>query len=74
MAKNKVRVGKVYEYNKNGFDWLDSKTPVITNGTKIRVVNLAGCPPANTMGQCYVQDLSGKFIGMIDTASCCKIA
>lgn len=70
----KVRVGKIYEYSKSGFDWLDSKTPVIVKGTKIKVVNLPGCPPANTMGQCYVQDLSGNFIGMIDTSSCREIA
>ena len=34
------------------------------------MVNLHGCPKANTMGQCYVADPeSGRFIGMVDCHS-----
>jgi hypothetical protein len=34
----------------------------------VRVFNMYGCPKANTMGQCYIQHLGGKFIGMV----CCN--
>lgn len=69
MGKNRVVVGRVYEYHRAGFDLFDPKTPVIQAGTMVRVVNLPGCPKANAMGQCHVNDVDGRFLGMVDTSS-----
>jgi hypothetical protein len=68
----KVRVGSLYVYNAVGFDVFDPKC-VIAAETVVRVKNMRGCPPANTMGQCYVFDKdTDKFIGMVSTASLTK--
>ncbi len=37
--------------------------------TDIRVINLSGCPRANTMGHCYVETLQGVFLGLVCTHS-----
>lgn len=37
-------------------------------GDIVRVVNLHGCPPANTMGHAHVQ-LNGEFAGLVHTNS-----
>lgn len=68
----KVRVNGLYEFNACGFDLFDPKCH-IPDGTIVRVKNLHGCPPANTMGQCYVFDKdTDVFIGMVSTASLSK--
>lgn len=52
----RVRVGKLYTYHPVGWDILDSKNaPNIVAGEIVKVVNLPGCPKANTMGHCHVQ-------------------
>ena len=35
----------------------------------MRVVNLPGCPTANTMAHAHVATLDGRFIGLVQTAS-----
>lgn len=66
----RVRVNSLYTYKASGFDRFDPKAPGIPEGAVVRVVNLHGCPKANTMGQCYVADPeSGRFIGMVDCHS-----
>lgn len=68
----KVRVGGLYVFNAVGFDITDPKCS-IPAGTVVKVKNMHGCPPANTMGQCYVFDKdTDKFIGMVSTASLSK--
>lgn len=44
-------------------------------GDIVKVVNLYGCPPANTMGQCYVQLLgdNSKAFVMVSTSSLEKV-
>lgn len=65
----KVRVGSRYVYNPVGFDVIDPKCR-IAPGTVVKVGNLRGAPKANTMGQCYVFDITtDKFIGMVSTNS-----
>ncbi len=70
----KVRVNSTYRFTANYF--MD-RNATLTNGTPlkvgdlVRVVNFHGCPPANTMGQCYVQlvgDSSKAFV-MVATSS-----
>ena len=66
----KVRVGKFYVYNPCAWDILD---PPIGNpqvGDRVVVVNKCGCPPANTMGHCYINFVnSGEFAGLVHTSS-----
>jgi hypothetical protein len=40
----------------------------VSKGNIVRVVNLPGCPRANTMGHCHVQHLDGSFAGLV----CCN--
>jgi hypothetical protein len=70
----RVRVGKLYTYHPVGWDILDSKNaPNIVAGEIVKVVNLPGCPKANTMGHCHVQTRTEtgewKFTGLVMCAS-----
>jgi hypothetical protein len=63
----RVRVNSLYFYDPVFLD-RQANLP-INKGDIVRVVNLNGCPPANTMGQCYVADPdTNHFIGMV----CCN--
>jgi hypothetical protein len=69
----KVRVGSQYQYQPSTIDLIDPKTrPQLQPGDVVKVINLRGAPPANTMGQCHVEK-DGKFVGMVATASLQKI-
>lgn len=50
----KVRVGSLYHYWPCGWDEVDPTRDLLQAGDLVRVINLPGCPPANTMGHCYV--------------------
>lgn len=63
----KVRVGSQYYYDPVWFDIFYGKAQ-LKSGDLVKVVNKFGCPPANTMGMCYVE-LNGKFAGMVCTNS-----
>jgi hypothetical protein len=64
----RVRVNSLYVYNPVLLDRIDGRTG-LKPGDKVRVINVYGCPPANTMGHCYVGDpVTKKFIGMV----CCN--
>jgi len=54
----KVKVGKLYVYMPVPLDAADppKMRPGLEEGQLVRVVNLPGCPPANTMGHCYIAD------------------
>lgn len=65
----RVRVGTVYTWNPTLWDACDKRTKSILVGTKLRVIKLHGCPPANTMGHCYVETLAGDFLGLVCTGS-----
>lgn len=68
----RVRVNSTYVFKANGWDTFDSKhNGYLSDGDLVRVINLHGCPPANTMGQCYVRkvgDTSNAFV-MVSTGS-----
>ena len=69
MATTKrVKVGKVYTYTPVLIDRCNPPYNV-KPGDKVRVVNLRGCPPANTMGHCHVAHLDGTFAGLVCTNS-----
>lgn len=65
----KVRVGQLLYYVPTLLDCWDGRTG-LTEGERVMVINVHGCPPANAMGHCYVgDDIFGKFIGMVCTNS-----
>jgi hypothetical protein len=64
----KVKANAIYRYNPVLLDQVDGRTSLKT-GDLVRVVNLPGCPRANTMGHCHVADPNtGRFIGLV----CCN--
>jgi hypothetical protein len=70
MATNRVRVNSIYSYSPVLFDILNPPANGLGEGAIVRVINLHGAPKANTMGMCYVGDVStDKFIGMVCTNS-----
>ena len=69
MSNQRVRVNSIYTYDPVMFDILDGRTG-LKKGDTVRVINVHGCPKANTMGHCYVGAVvTGKFIGMVCTNS-----
>lgn len=66
----RVKVNSLYRYSANGWDtFRPCKGNTLRLGDIVRVINLPSAPKANTMGQCYVGDLNGKFICMVSTNS-----
>lgn len=69
---NKVRVGSKYIYDSVVFDMLNPPFGEIEHilhvGDTVKVINKFGCPPANTMGMCYISK-DDKFVGMVMTNS-----
>lgn len=70
MANNRVRVGSLYVYHANLLDATDGRTN-LQNGELVKVVNMHGCPRANTIGHCYVvrNDDVTTFVGLVHTNS-----
>lgn len=61
---NRVRVNMLYRFEPVMIDALHP--PVDCEpGQIVRVVNLPGCPRANTMGHCHVAHLGGQFAGLV---------
>jgi hypothetical protein len=69
MTYNRVRVGSLYRFHPV---LIDSRIG-LDAGTIVRVINLYGCPPANMMGQCYIEHLGGEFIQMVCVNSLQKL-
>jgi hypothetical protein len=66
----RVKAGRVYVFQPVGMDLWDSRTLGIKPGDLVRVVNLYGCPPANTMAHCHIETADGgEFAGLVMTAS-----
>jgi hypothetical protein len=64
----KVKANSVYSFIPALWDIIDPKT-TLNYGDNVMVINLPGCPKANTMGCCHVQDMTGKFRGLVSTDS-----
>lgn len=67
MANRRVKVGKSYVYRPVLFDVLNPPFGA-DDGDIVEVVNLPGCPRANTMGMCHIKK-DGEFAGMVCTNS-----
>jgi hypothetical protein len=66
----RVRVNAHYYYLPVLIDKVNGHATDIAEGEELVVVNLPGCPKANTMGHCYVNHVStGKFAGLVCTNS-----
>ena len=68
LGRNRVRVNCLYRYEPVMLDKLHPPYNV-RPGDVVRVVNLPGCPRANTMGHCHVQHRNGDFGGLVCTNS-----
>ena len=69
----KVRAGKTYTFDPCLFDVFMPQHYDAVPGQRVRVVNLPGCPKANTMGQCHIEDpYDGQFLGMCSIHSLVK--
>ena len=66
---NRVRANSLYVYQPVGMDRWDSRARNVEPGDLVRVVNLHGCPTANTMGHCHIETLQGQFAGLVLTNS-----
>ncbi len=67
MKTNRVRANGRYIYHPNLLDSADSRTS-LQSGDIVKVVNLPGCPRANTMGHCHVER-DGRFAGLVHVNS-----
>lgn len=63
----KVQANHEYIYWPNMLDQYDARTSLVP-GSIVRVVNMPGCPRANTMGHAHVE-YEGKFAGLVHTNS-----
>jgi hypothetical protein len=69
MKAKRVRAGARYIYQPVPYDRIHPpKGADVEAGDTVKVVNLYGCPKANTMGQCYIEK-DGEFVGMVCTNS-----
>lgn len=68
----RVRANAVYIYRPCILDMIDGRTN-LTPETRVRVKNLRGCPPCNSMAHAHVvHPETGVFIGLVCTASLAK--
>lgn len=63
----KVQANRNYIFYPNLLDRIDERTMLVP-GDIVKVVNLPGCPRANTMGHAHVE-LNGRFAGLVHTNS-----
>ena len=62
-----VRANTQYIYYPNLLDMIDGRTGLVP-GSIVTVMNLPGCPPANTMQHAHVY-YNGKFAGLVHVNS-----
>lgn len=60
----RVKANATYIFSPNMLDKIDGRTD-LQDGEEVRVVNLPGCPKANTMQHAHVQRLDGTFAGLV---------
>lgn len=63
----RVKANSEYIYYPNALDRIDGRTSLMA-GDIVVVVNLPGCPKANTMKHCHVYK-NGSFAGLVSTNS-----
>lgn len=62
-----VRANQEYIFYPNLLDRNDGRTNLVP-GSIVKVVNLPGCPKANTMQHAHVE-FEGRFVGLVHTNS-----
>ena len=69
----RVKAKSVYIFRPSIWDSIDPPVGVrrgeLKPGDSVRVVNMPGCPRANTMGHCHVETIGGLFAGLVSTDS-----
>lgn len=69
VKDHRVRVGSLYTFQPVMIDITDGDHIQAKPGQTVRVINLRGCPPANTAGHCYIESETGRFLGMVHVNS-----
>ena len=66
---HRVKAGNCYRFEPVLLDVIDSRTPA-QPGDIVRVVNLPGCPKANTMRHAHIENPdTGEFLGLVHVNS-----
>ena len=69
----KKKLNTWYTYIPVNMDILDPcygvQSGLLKVGDTVKTINKYGCPKFGTMGQCYVENLDGEFLGMISLQS-----
>ena len=65
MKRGTPRVGAHRFFYPVPFDRFQSNTGGIEPGTEVIVIQPHGCPRNGTMGMCYVEHITGEFIGLV---------
>lgn len=66
----KVRTGSTYVFHPTFLDKHASHLiGVVKQGDEVRVMQPYGCPKNGTMGHCYIETMSGQFVGLVCTNS-----
>jgi len=70
----RVKANTKYKFNPCVLDILQPTSTLTANaGDVVKVINLPMAPKANTMGQCYIEDMQGNFVGMVSVHSLDKL-
>lgn len=68
--RKRVRAGTVYTFRPCIMDVVLSQHHSATEGQRVRVVNLRGAPPCNTMGMAHIEDAhTGALLGIVSVHS-----
>jgi len=73
MSNRRVRVNAKYRFDPVFLDRIDPPygvdNGILKVGDTVKVVNLPGCPKANTMGHAHIETENGEFAGLVSTNS-----
>jgi hypothetical protein len=67
--RERAKTAKRYVFHAAGYDLFDAGPYTPDNGTVVIKTQPHGCPRNGTMGQCYIANLEGEFLGMVDLRS-----
>ena len=69
----KTKSAQRYVFNAVGWDKLDRRAHTPKDGTVVIKTQPYGCPTNGTMGHCFIADLDGGFIGLVNEHSLTKM-